>query len=275
MRLLSVWVAAVSLAACLGDGAILTIGSTSTTQDSGILDALLPAFEKGTGVRARAAVGGTGQIIEAARRGDVDVLFTHSPAREHALVDEGWAVTRQPVMFNRFVIAGPASDPAHVASAENAPDAFGRIHDNRSTFVSRGDTSGTHDKELGVWRSAGLDPASFDPGWYKETGAGQGQTLTTAAEFGAYLLVDEATLRQSHEHGRGTDLGILFSNDDALHNQYAVTQLNAARLPRGIDVERADRFADWITGMDGQAAIASFKVGDIPAFTPNADPAGA
>ncbi|MBI2077253.1 MAG: substrate-binding domain-containing protein, partial [Euryarchaeota archaeon] len=187
------------LSGCVdGDGGLL-IGTTTTVQDTGLLDRLLAAFEKDTGIEARAAVGGTGETIERGRLGDVDVLFTHSPARERSLLADGTASARHPVMWGRFLIAGPPDDPAGIKQAPSPADAFARIAANRSTFVSRADGSGTHDKELAVWSAAGLDPASFHHAWYKETGTGQGTTLLVAAEFDAYILIDEATLLQFHD----------------------------------------------------------------------------
>lgn len=259
------------LAGCVGDPTALVIGTTTTTQDSGLLDALLPAFERAESLRARAVVGGTGEIIEKAKRGDVDVLLTHSPGRERSLLDAGIAATRRPVMFNRFAIVGETRDVAGVAGAGNASDAFARIHANRSTFVSRGDLSGTHDKELAIWKSATLDPTRFDHAWYKETGTGQGATLMVASELKAYLLVDEATLLRFHARGKAGNLGVLLVEDPVLRNQYAVTELEPARVPGPIQADAASRFATWITGPDGQAVIRSFEIGGRGVFVPNDD----
>lgn len=266
--------AAVALAAfwggCLGDAeGTLVVGTTTTTQDAGLLDVLIPAFERDTGHPAKAVVGGTGEVIEKARRGDVHVLFTHSPERERALVEEGVALERRPVMSNAFFVAGPAADPAGVANATTAADAFLRIAANASAFASRGDESGTHEKEIEVWRSAGLDPARLDRAWYAETGAGQAQTLLFADERGAYLLVDEGTLAQLHARERARSIVALFAGGDALRNQYAVTRL--ARSPDGA----ALAFAEWITGERGQATIATLRLAGASLFTPSAGEAGA
>jgi tungstate transport system substrate-binding protein len=272
MKPLAALVGLLSLAGCLVAPAdALTVGTTTTTQDTGLLEVLFPAFERETGLIARAVVGGTGEIVEKGRHGDVDVLFTHSPARERALVADGTALRRDPVMFNRFVVVGALPDPAGVRDATTALDALRRIHDNRSTFFSRGDGSGTHDKEMAVWKSGGLDPAAFDHGWYKETGTGQGATLTAAAEFGAYMLVDEGTLLQFHEEGRATRLVVLHEGDPVLRNQYAVTQLDPTAIPVPIQSERAARFAAWLAGPAGQSVIRSFRIGGRPVFTANAD----
>lgn len=250
------------------------IGTTTTTQDTGLLDVLLPAFERDTGFHPKAVVGGAGEIHEKGKRGDVDVLLTHSPARERGLVEEGWASARRPVMFNRFALAGPAEDPAGVRAAQDVLEALRRIQDNRGLFASRGDKSGTHEKELALWAAAGLDPARFDASWYKETGAPQGQTLLYASERGAYLLVDQGTLRQFHALGKARDVVDLHHEGDSMRNQYAVVLLDATRVP-GIEHGLAQAFADWLTGPRGQAVIAAYEVDGVPLFTPNAGEAGA
>lgn len=267
--LLALLLAAGCLAAPVEEGPTLVLGSTTSTQDSGLLDALLPAYEAASGVRVRAVVGGTGEVVEKARRGDVDVLLTHSPQREEALVAAGDALSRREVMSNRFALVGAEGDPADVAGASSAAEALRRVHDDGSLFASRGDRSGTHDKELSLWRAAGLDPATFPPAWYKETGAGQAQTLLYAAERGAYALTDEATLAQLQGQGRAESLRVLFGDDPALRNQYAVTLLNATRLP-SVHAGLATAFADWLTGPEGQAAIAAYRVGGRQVFTPDA-----
>lgn len=261
---------AVLLGGCLGEEApVVAIGTTTSVQDSGLLDAtLLPAFERDTGIRARAVVGGTGEILEKAKRGDVDVLLTHSPERERRLVEEGWAVSREPVMTNRFVLVGPADDTADVRSAPNASEALLRIREREATFASRGDKSGTHDKELSLWRDAELDPRSFDRAWYKETGSPQGQTLLFADERRAYTLVDEATLRQHHANGLARSLVVLHEGDPRLVNEYAVSRLDASALPPGVRADLGARFADWLVSPAGQASIAAYHVDGAPAFAP-------
>lgn len=259
-------------AGCLGTGGggeRLLLGTTTSLDDSGLLDALLPAFERDTGIRAQAVVGGTGEILEKAKRGDVDALLTHSPARERAMLAEGWTLSRRPVMVNLFAIAGPAGDPAGVRGAPNASAALARIRANESLFASRGDGSGTHEREVALWEAAGLDPASFAPAWYKETGSGQGTTLLFAAERGAYLLVDQGTLREMHAAGRASSVVDLFHEGRDVRNQYAVSTMNPARAPAA-NAAAGALFADWIVGERGQAAIASFAIDGEPLFTPNA-----
>lgn len=270
----AVLLAAGALAGCAGgDEGPLVLGTTTTTQDSGLLDALLPAFERASGLRVKAVVGGTGEIHEKGKRGDVDVLLTHSPERERALVADGWALERRPVAFSLFAVAGPADDPAGARRATDAPDALARIRANASPFASRGDQSGTHEKELALWRAAGLDPTGFDRAWYKETGAGQAQTLLYAAERGAYLLVDWGTLLQLHAAGKAAAIVDLHHDDPTLRNQYAVTLLDPARAP-GVRAGEARALADWLSGPEGQAAFASFAIAGERPFTPNAgDPA--
>lgn len=258
--------ATLALAGCASSD-VLLLGTTTTAQDAGLLDVLLPAFEAATGVAIQPVVGGTGEVIEKAKRGDVDVLLTHAPAREARLVEEGWAARRTPAMGNPFAVAGPAEDPARVAEATSAADGLRRIHDARATFASRGDESGTHEKERELWAAAGLDPAAFDPAWYEETGTGQGATLLFASERDAYLLIDEATLAQLHARGLAANIVDLLRGDPALRNEYSVLTLNATRLP-GIDAAGADAFAAWIAGPQGRAAIASLTLDGKPLFSP-------
>ncbi|HEX2021492.1 MAG TPA: substrate-binding domain-containing protein [Candidatus Thermoplasmatota archaeon] len=265
---LAILLATALASGCLGGGDEdrVVVGTTTTVQDSGLLDVLVAAFERDTGIRARAVVGGSGEIVEKARRGDVDVLLTHSPERERALVEEGVALSRTVVMRNRFVLAGPDADPAGLRGAANASDALARVHANASLFASRGDGSGTHDKEVALWRAAGLDPASLGRAWYKETGSGQAPTLLFADERGAYALADEATLLQLRAAGRVAGLVDLGVRDPALVNEYAVTRLvGAARA------DLADAFASWLAGPQGQAAVASHRAGGSQVFSPAAE----
>lgn len=267
MRLLVGAVVAM-LAGCAGSGgASLVVGTTTTTQETGLVDVLLPAFERDTGLRARAVVGGSGEILEKARRGDVDVLLTHAPRQEEAMLAEGMIARREPVMHNLFAVAGPEEDPAGVAGAEDAADALARILASDALFVSRGDRSGTHEKELEIWARAGLDPATFDRARYKETGAGQGQTLLVASEKGAYLLVDQGTLSRFHAEGRAERIVDLFHDDPVLRNEYSVSLLNATRLP---SLRHADArtFAEWLTSAPGRTVIAAYAPEGARLFTP-------
>lgn len=247
-----------------GGGERLRVGSTTSTHDSGLLDALLPRFEADTGIRAAAVVAGTGEVLEKARRGDVDVLLTHSPEREEAFVESGAGLYRKPVMHNRFLLVGPPQDPARVAEAPNASVALARIADAGSPFVSRGDRSGTHDKEVALWRATGRDAATLPRSWYKETGASQATTLLVASEKGAYALTDEATWAQLNATGKVPRLAVLVGDDAALLNPYGVIPV------KGPKQALATAFADWLTGPRGQAAIAAYTVAGQRVFTPDA-----
>lgn len=254
----------------LGRDAPLTVGSTTSTQDAGILDVLLDAFTQDTGIKARAVVAGTGDVIERARRGDVDVLLTHSPTREAALVAEGIAVERRVVMHNRFLLVGPASDPARVIDEGTVASQLAVIAQGRATFVSRGDDSGTHDKERALWHAAGLSPQAEPDGWYRETGSGQAATLSYANEVDAYALTDEATFAQLKANGRIDRLRAFSDDEPALRNEYAVTLLDPARQTTQVARE-ARAFVDWLAGPDGAAAIAAYRVGGTQVFHPTSE----
>jgi tungstate transport system substrate-binding protein len=248
----------------------VTLGTTTTTDDSGLLTVLLPAFENATGIHARAVVAGSGDILAKAARGDVDVLLAHSRAAELAFVAAGDGTVRAPVMYNRFFLVGPPSDPAGVAGAPNASAAFARVHDHASLFVSRGDESGTNVREKAIWASAGYNVSTFPSSWYEQTGSGQATTLTVADEKGGYALSDEATWAQLRANGKLAHLAVLFQNDSAaFRNQYGVTPVNATKHP-GVRQDLGERFAAWVTSADGQAVVASYRIGGQQVFFPDA-----
>ncbi len=276
-------VAAVLLAGCTvsldtsgtlrDSGAALKIGTTTSTQDSGLLDVLLPAFERATGVRSKAIVGGSGEILAKGARGDVDVLLAHSLAAELAFVAAGHGTHRTPVMANRFLLIGPLSDPAGTGESADASGALARVHANRSlvTFVSRGDDSGTHVKESELWTNAGLDPTSFSNAWYKETGSGQTHTLLVANELDGYALTDEATWAFLRGQGKLTHLNVVFENDAAaLKNPYGATPVNAT-IHSGVRQDLAERFVTWIVSEEGKGVIASYRIAGVQVFFPATD----
>jgi tungstate transport system substrate-binding protein len=242
------------------------LGSTTTTQDTGLLDVLAEEFEKRTGYRVKLIVGGSGQVIEQGSRGDVDALLVHSPAAEEKMVEEGNAVERTLVMHNDFVIIGPPDDPAGVKSASSAAEAFSKIASARSAFISRGDDSGTHVKELAIWKAANTAPAA--EAWYEETGQGQAATMQVANQRNAYALTDRGTYLTQQEN---LDLTILAEGDAALLNVYHAMLVNPANHA---DVnEAAGRaFIEFITSPDIQALIGQFGVEKFgePLFTPDA-----
>ncbi len=244
----------------------LFLGVTTSTENSGLLAHLLQAFEADHGIEVRAVTAGSGAVLNLAARGDVDLVLVHAPEDEETFVDAGYGVDRRPVMRNRFVIVGPADDPAGVASQTTAAGALSAIAGEQALFLSRGDESGTHKAELRLWHAAGVDPAGEDgAAWYRESGSGQGATLNIAANTGAYALTDDATWAT---FGNPGGLRTLFTSDEpALTNIYSVIRVDPERHP-GVNAEGALRLADWLTSREGQAAIGSFKVDGRPLFEP-------
>ena len=245
----------------------ITMQSTTSTQNSGLLDAILPLFEEATGIEVRVVAVGTGQALENARRGDGDVLLVHARPEEEAFVAEGHGTERRDVMYNDFVVVGPEGDPAGVAGMRDAAAAFRAIAEARAPFLSRGDDSGTHKAEQALWDEAGVDAEAASGTWYREAGQGMGATLNVGVGMGAYVLADRATWVAFGNKG---DFAILVEGDPALFNQYGVIPVSAERHPN-VEEEEAEAFADWITGEEGQAAIAAFRVDGQQVFFPNAE----
>lgn len=230
------------------------VGTTTTTQDTGLLDVLIPDFERRSGWKVKLVVGGSGQVLAQAARGDLDVLLTHSPAAEEAFVAAGNGTDRRLVMHNDFVLMGPAADPAKVRGLAIA-DALRRISDQGAAFVSRGDQSGTNVKELDLWKAAGRDPKGKP--WYVESGVGQLQNLQLALTRNAYTLSDRGTFVANRALLDG--LVVLVEHGHDLLNIYHVTTVDPRKFPR-VRVAGATAFADYLTSKDGQALIASFGV---------------
>ncbi|HEY6959304.1 MAG TPA: substrate-binding domain-containing protein [Candidatus Limnocylindria bacterium] len=230
------------------------VGSTTTTQDTGLLDVLIPDFERRSGFKVKLVVGGSGQVLTQAGRGDLDVVLTHSPAAEEQLVASGAGVDRRLVMHNDFVLVGPTTDPAGVKGLAIG-DALKRIYAQGATFASRDDSSGTNVKERDLWKGAGLDPSGRP--WYLESGVGQLQNLQLADSRDAYTLTDRGTFLSGRSLLR--DLAIVVEHGKDLLNIYHVTRVDPAKFPR-VNAEGAKAFADYLTGTDGQSLIASFGV---------------
>jgi tungstate transport system substrate-binding protein len=243
----------------------LLLVSTTTTQDTGLLDALLPAFTEQTGYGVQLVAVGSGQALKMGEQGDADVILLHSPEAEKEFVANGFGIDRRLVMHNDFVIVGPSADPAGIRGRSPA-EALKRVYTSGATFVSRGDESGTHIKELALWEKAGLDPSGQD--WYLETGQGQGATLLVASEKSAYALVDRGTYLVYQQN---LDLDILAEGDPFLLNVYHVITVNPEKWP-GINLEAAGAFADFITSDEGQKIIGEFGVNEYgqPLFFPDA-----
>ena len=259
--------------AAAADDALLTIASTTSTENSGLYDHLLPRYEARAGVRFRVVAVGTGQAIRNAMRGDADLLIAHHRESEERFVAGGYGLARRDLMYNDFVLAGPAADPAAAAEAPGAAAAFARIARARAPFVSRGDDSGTHKRERELWAAAGVavDAAPPSGGWYWEAGGGMGATLNVAAGRGAYVLSDRATWAAFGNKG---SLRVLVEGDPALHNQYGVIPVNPARHPH-VRGDLARDFVAWLLSAEGQAAIAAFRISGQQMFFPNARPAPA
>ncbi len=256
---------AVSGAAAAAERFIL-LQSTTSTQNSGLFDAILPGFTAATGIEVRVVAVGTGQALKNARNGDGDVLLVHAREAEEVFVSEGYGVARFDVMYNDFVIVGPPADPAGIAGLSDATAALEAIAAAEAPFASRGDDSGTHVKELALWRAAGVDPTAASGSWYRETGSGMGATLNVALGMGAYALTDRGTWIAFKNKG---NFGILVSGDARLFNPYGVILVNPARHPR-VKAEDGQAFIDWLTGPEGQAAIADYTLNGQQLFFPNA-----
>jgi tungstate transport system substrate-binding protein len=264
--ILPVLIAAFALPA-LAQERNITVASTTSTEQSGLFGHILPIFTREAGIAVRVVALGTGQALDVGRRGDADVVFVHDRAAEERFVAEGFGGPRRHVMFNDFVITGPAADPARIAGLGDTAEALRRIAAARAPFISRGDRSGTHAAELRLWQLAGIDPASGRGQWYREVGQGMGPALNTAAAQGAYILADRGTWLSFRNR---QDQRILIEGDTRLFNQYGVMLVNAQRHPH---VKAADgqRFIDWLLSPAGQAAIASYRINGEQLFFPNAD----
>jgi tungstate transport system substrate-binding protein len=243
----------------------LTLATTTSTQDSGLLDTLLPPFTAETGIEVRVVAAGTGRALEIGKSGDADVVLVHDRASEDAFVAAGHARARRDVMYNDFLVVGPAADPARVRGRDVAR-AFAAIADARAPFVSRGDDSGTHKAERRFWEAAGRDPLPGSGAWYLEAGGGMAATLSMTAEKNAYTLTDRATWLAMPEK---RELAELVSGDAKLRNNYGVIVVSSAQHP-GVKEELGERFAAWLTGPRGRAAIAAFRIdGEHVFFLPD------
>ncbi|MEJ5187054.1 MAG: substrate-binding domain-containing protein, partial [Candidatus Geothermincolales bacterium] len=246
-----------------GGGREVILATTTSVQETGLIDLWVSMFEEESPYRVKVIAVGSGQAMEMGRRGKCDLMLVHSPEDEEEMVREGYAVNRQPVMYNEFVLVGPPDDPAGAREAGNAAEAMRRIAGSGRGFVSRGDGSGTHAKELALWELAGVEP---EGGWYLETGKGMGDTLRAASEKGAYCLCDEGTFLVLRDE---LDLEVLFRGDPTLFNYYHVMEVDPGRWP-DVNSEGARRFSEFIRGERAQAVLLSFgkeKYGK-PLFVP-------
>lgn len=244
----------------------LILATTTSTQDSGLLDDLVPAFEEQSGYKVKVIAVGSGQALKLGEEGEADVILAHSPKAEEEFVSAGFGIERQPVMHNDFIIVGPPDDPARIGSAGKAADAFARLAEAEAVFLSRGDESGTHTKELGIWKNAGFDPPGGS--WYQETGQGMGASLTVANEKRGYTLADRGTFLSQRDN---LDLEILVEGDSALFNPYTVIVVNP-EIHSEVNVEGARAFARFLVSSAGQELIRTFGVQEFgePLFAPDA-----
>jgi tungstate transport system substrate-binding protein len=244
----------------------IRMASTTSTQNSGLFEYLLPLFEKKTGIKIDVVAVGTGAAIEIGKRGDADVVFVHAREQELKAVDEGFFVNRHDVMYNDFVVIGPSDDPAKIRGIKSAADAFKKISESGSSFVSRGDKSGTHTKELSLWKKAGIEPAGKK--WYLEVGQGMEKTQRIADEKLAYTLTDRGTWLATKDKDK-LDMVVVLEGDPALFNQYGVMAANPEKS-KTVKYKEAMEFVNWIISKEGQGAIAAFKdKNGNPLFIPN------
>lgn len=245
------------------DRTMLRLATTTSTDNSGLLTVLLPRFSQRFGIEVQVLAVGTGQALRLGQNGDVDVVLVHAPPAEERFMNAGYGVNRRAVMYNDFVLVGPAADPADAAHAADAAEAFRRIAKGHHTFVSRGDDSGTHKKERSVWSAAHLHPEGR---WYREAGQGMGKVLQIAAELGAYTLTDRGTWLAYRDK---LPLRIAFQGDPTLYNPYGVIAVNPERFP-DINYTGAMQFIAWLTSPEGQKMIADYQIAQKTLFTPMA-----
>jgi tungstate transport system substrate-binding protein len=259
--------AALLLAQAVAQEKSIVVASTTSTQDSGLFEYLLPIFQQKTGIAVKVIAQGTGQALDTGRRGDADVVFVHAKSAEEKFLAEGQGVKRNPVMYNDFVLIGPKDDPAGIKGNDIAA-ALKSIKEKQAPFVSRGDRSGTHIAELALWnRDAGIDIDKDKGGWYKSIGQGMGAALNMASASNAYVLSDRGTWLSFKNKG---DLQILVEGDKRLFNQYGVILVNPEKHPT-VKKDLGQEYIDWLLSPEGQKAIANYKINGEQLFYPNAD----
>ena len=246
----------------------IVVASTTSTENSGLYSFVLPRFSEQTGIEVRVVAVGTGQALHIAQNGDADVLLVHHRPSEDQFISQGYGVIRYDLMYNDYILVGPRDDPASVLSAANVIGAVQRIATNKSLFISRGDDSGTHKKELELWNQSGIDTTKVGNGWYQETGRGMGGTLNMASALDAYTLSDRATWLKFGNKGR---LDILFQSDPPLFNPYGIILVNPEKHPH-IKTRDGQTFIEWMLSETGQTLIADYRILGQQAFFPTAKP---
>lgn len=245
----------------------IILQSTTSTQNSGLYEYLLPIFTEKTGVEVRVVAVGTGQALKNAMNCDGDVVLVHARQAEEDFVASGHGVARSDLMYNDFVIVGPDSDPAGIAGMADPNEALAAIAEKEAVFVSRGDDSGTHQKEMTLWQAAGVDPTAHSGEWYRETGAGMGAALNIAVGMDGYILTDRATWISFNNKG---DFRIMVEGAESLFNQYGVILVSTSKCEK-TRAEAGQKFIDWLLSEEGQAAIAAYRMADQQLFFPNAE----
>jgi tungstate transport system substrate-binding protein len=245
----------------------IVLASTTSVENSGLLAKILPQFSAKTGISVRVVAQGTGQALDAARRGDADLVLVHDPEAEQKFMDEGHGATRRQIAWNDFIVVGPAADPAHISGGHDSVAAFKAIAAAKAAFVSRGDRSGTNAAELRLWSAAGIAPGKEDQGtWYRDIGGGMGQALNAASAMNAYTLSDRGTWLSFGNKG---SLTIVIERDPRLINRYDVIELNHEKHVNA-KLEAAGTLAAWLVSPEGQQAIGSYQVGGQQLFYPSA-----
>jgi len=258
--------AAFGMAPAAAQEKFITVASTTSTQNSGLFDYILPIFQKKTGIQVRVVAVGTGQAIKIGENGDADVLLVHHRPSEDKFVADGFSAKRYDVMYNDFVFVGPKADPAKVMGMKDSVAALTKIAASKAPFASRADDSGTHKMELDLWKQAKIDVKAASGTWYRETGSGMGATLNTAAAMEAYTLADRGTWLSFKNRG---SLVVVVEGDPKLFNPYGIMLVNPKKFPH-VKADLGQTFIDWIVSKDGQQTIAGYKINGESLFTPDA-----
>lgn len=246
---------------------VIRLATTTSTENSGLLEFLLPHFTRTTGYRVHVIAVGTGKALRMGRDGDVDIVLVHAPASEKLFVESGYGSRRHAVMYNDFVLIGPASDPAMVKTAKDIRDAFLNIHNTSAIFISRGDNSGTHKKERYIWQTIQTSPGG---NWYREAGQGMGKVIQMAGELNAYTITDRGTWLK---YRKKSPLRVLFEGDPDLHNPYSIIAVSPERYS-DLNITGAQALINWITSESGQELIGSYRVDNTRLFVPSSTLSG-
>jgi tungstate transport system substrate-binding protein len=263
---LTALLATLSSPSARAEPATITLASTTSVDNSGLLAAILPGFTKASGITVHVLALGTGQALDTARRGDADLVLVHDPEAEQKFIGEGHGVSRRQIAWNDFIVVGADADPAHIKGSHDAVAGFAAIAKAQATFVSRGDRSGTNALELRLWKAAGIDPKSGTGSWYRDIGGGMGQALNAAAAMPAYTLSDRGTWLSFKNKA---PLTIVVQGDSQLVNRYDVIELNPATHSTA-KLADAHRFAEWLTSADGQKAIGAYQIEGEQLYHPSA-----